>query len=231
MDRVSAALDCAFDSWSPGIGDPSAIGWLTVLVYAFAAWRAAVARRALADAPFEAGWTERAFWSVAALLLAFLCVNKQLDLQSLVTAIGRCDAKQAGWYDVRRVYQREFILALAAVAAGAALLGAIGLRRALGRNAVALVGFGLLAGFVMVRAVGFHHFEAALSRELMGISANGAMELGALALVVLGAGRVIGAARADEAAVKRAERRAERSATRSRRQAQRDAFEGRGRGR
>ena len=38
----------------------------------------------------------------AALLLAALCVNKQFDLQSLFTAIGREISHQGGWYERRR---------------------------------------------------------------------------------------------------------------------------------
>ncbi len=39
-------------------------------------------------------------------------MNKQLDLQSMLTAAGRCLSQLQGWYDERRVFQRDFIIGL-----------------------------------------------------------------------------------------------------------------------
>jgi len=53
-------------------------------------------------------------WALLALLMAFLAINKELDLQSAFTVAGRCLAKAQGWYEERRDFQRHFIFALIA---------------------------------------------------------------------------------------------------------------------
>ena len=66
--------------WKPGIGDPTVYGWLAAAAYALGAllcWRAS--RRAPAR--------ERKFWLIAMALLAFLAINKQLDLQTLFAGV------------------------------------------------------------------------------------------------------------------------------------------------
>ena len=74
--------------WRPGIGDPTFMGWLTVAAYAIAAFTALLAARRAGRAP---GTTRgsRGMWLLVAAFMALLCLNKQLDLQSLLTDIGR----------------------------------------------------------------------------------------------------------------------------------------------
>ncbi len=177
---MQAILDCAAASWQPGIGDPSVMGWVTVAVYAAAALLAAlVARRA--PFPARSRGRERTFWILAALVLAFLAVNKELDLQSALTALGRCDARLQGWYDARRAVQESFIWGLI-VAAAAVLLGLlVWLRRTWSRTALPLFGLVFVAGFVLVRAVGFHHMDRLIdTRVILGdlpLRANWLLEL------------------------------------------------------
>jgi hypothetical protein len=45
--------------------------------------------------------------------MAFLAANKQLDLQSLMTAADRGMTKAEGWYERRRPIQAIFIIAMA----------------------------------------------------------------------------------------------------------------------
>ena len=52
------------------------------------------------------------FWLTLALLLLFLGINKQLDLQTLLNDIGRRKARAEGWYGNRRYYQTMFIAAV-----------------------------------------------------------------------------------------------------------------------
>ena len=72
--------------WRPGIGDPTFLGWVTVAAYFAAAlacgraWR--LDRRARLAGDRSSSPT---FWLILSLLLAFLGINKQLDLQSLLT--------------------------------------------------------------------------------------------------------------------------------------------------
>ena len=65
------------------------------------------------------------FWRIAAILLVLSAINEPLDLQTLLTSIGRAGAHQAGWYGERRVVQYVFVLTLA----GAGLMAALAMLR------------------------------------------------------------------------------------------------------
>jgi hypothetical protein len=185
-DSLRLALDCAAAQWAFRIGDPHPLGWTATLGAALAALAAAgVARRA----PFPAAsrTRERAFWCLLALALALYALNKQLDLQTFVTATGRCMARAQGWYAERRGVQRDFVLALLAAAGLAGLLLLLWLRGTLARSGPALAGLVLLGGFVAVRAASIHHMDVALRAEVFSIRLWRLWELGAIALVLFAA--------------------------------------------
>ncbi|BAQ71658.1 isopropylmalate isomerase large subunit (plasmid) [Rhodovulum sulfidophilum] len=168
---------CVFGTWQPGIGDPTWQGWTTVAVYlAVAALALRAACRAVFPAP--SARRERIFWSLVALVLLGLAINKQLDLQSALTATGRCLARLQGWYGQRRAVQTEFIAAIGTLS----LLSLIGLlwllRGTLRRSAPAIVGLCFVSGFVLIRAAGFHHFDHLLGMPtLLSVRANMVLEL------------------------------------------------------
>jgi hypothetical protein len=56
--------------------------------------------------------TARGLWLTLVPLLGFLAINKQLDLQTALTATGRCMAQAEGWYDNRALVQIGFIAGL-----------------------------------------------------------------------------------------------------------------------
>lgn len=163
--------------WRPEIGDPSPMGWFTVFAYAAAAllaWRVGTLRR------------DR-IWRGGALLLAALCVNKQFDLQSLFTDIGRELSHRGGWYERRRDFQKGFVLA---VVAGAGLLGSWFLwrfRAFLAGHKLLAAGLLFLLTFIVVRAISFHHFDLFLKFRIAGAKMNWVLELGGIALVAVAA--------------------------------------------
>lgn len=53
---------------------------------------------------------------IAAILLVLSAIDEPLDLQTLLTSIGRAGAHHAGWYGERRVVQYVFVLTLAGAA-------------------------------------------------------------------------------------------------------------------
>ena len=164
--------------WQPGIGDPTVYGWATVAAYALGAaccWSAAQ------RAPVR----EKRFWQGIAIVMAFLCVNKQLDLQTLLTDFGRAQAKAQGWYENRRQFQVGFIVILS-LAALAGLL--ILLTRSLRGSAPmrgALGGIVLLVLFVLVRASSFTKVDWLLSQRVGSLRANHLMEFGGIAVVTI----------------------------------------------
>lgn len=184
MEQIGTTLSCAFSRWSPGLGDNHVMGWVTVAVYLAAA--IASARAALALDP-GAEPRERRFWWIAFSILLFLALNKQLDLQSLLTMIARCHASLAGWYDDRRAVQRIFILAVAG--GGVLVLGLLGLllRGILGRVWPALLGLGFVCGFVIIRAASFHHMDGLIGSSAWGMKVNWLLEVpGPLLVLVVG---------------------------------------------
>lgn len=181
---MTALLDCIVGSWSPGLGDRHAMGWITVGVYLLAATTAA---RAAVRGRFPAAsrGRERTFWLLAAAVLVVLAVNKQLDLQSLLTAAARCHAQANGWYDNRRSLQVAFILGIAAAGLLALVALAWLLRGTLRRTGAALLGLAFVAVFVLIRAAGFHHVDLLIDREVGGVRLNWVLELAGPALVVI----------------------------------------------
>ncbi len=176
--------------WRPGIGDPTVMGWVTVAAYFLAA--SGCARAAWREPPLDGTPRPRpaAFWIVLTALMIALGINKQLDLQTLVTVIGRRVFRAQGLYQVRRVYQMAFILAVALICTGLLALFLWVSRRNLRRRALALVGIMFVFAFVVIRASSFHHVDVFLGARLGGMRWNGILELGGIACVGLGAFRI-----------------------------------------
>jgi hypothetical protein len=169
--------------WHLGIGDPTPLGWITVGAYAAAAllcwWRHARVRGQGGDAS--------RFWFWLAVMLALLGLNKELDLQSAFTAVGRWLALAQGWYPQRHLLQVVFIGVL--ILAGALWLG--GMKRmawppSAGRS-LALIGLVSLVVFVLARAASFHHVDLLLGSTALGLRWNVILELGGVSCVALGA--------------------------------------------
>ena len=164
------------DKWRAGIGDPTIMGWLTVLAYfatACLAWKASRGNF----------WRARirAFWIGAALLLVFLGVNKQLDLQTAFTFMAKDFAKATGWYEDRRMVQGLFV-------AGMALGGLAGMgglywfyKDEWRRLWPALIGLSFLLTFIVIRAASFHHMDQFLNLRAAGLKMNWLLELGGIA--------------------------------------------------
>lgn len=168
-------------TWSPGLGDPSIGGWLTVLLYAATAASIWMLLRRI---DFARQDRERWVWQLLLMALIALGINKQLDLQSALTELGRIVAQREGWYESRRQTQLAFI-------AGAGILGltfmatlillAWGSHRA---TLSALIGGFALLLFVMIRAASFHQVDRLLSANFAGLRYNWIIEMGGLTWIL-----------------------------------------------
>lgn len=159
------------------------MGWVTVVCYALTA---ALCFRVQAKVTVGIS-AMRLFWIALTVLMVFLAINKQLDLQSFATAVARCTAKLQGWYQERRLFQYRVILGLAA---GAVFIGLFFLwfvRKDLKRNMLALLGLTIVLAFVLIRAVSIHHFDAILNIRFISIRMNWILELSGLVLISLNA--------------------------------------------
>jgi hypothetical protein len=176
--------------WRPQIGDPSFMGWLTVAAYAAAAALCFIAANRF-PVTADAGETRRRrrMWLGIGVLMSFLCINKQLDLQSLFTDVGRVLATREGWYDQRRTVQRLFVIAVAAAGATTFMIMAWKIRLVLRESIILLLGLTSLITFIVIRAASFHHFDVFIGSELLGIRVNWILELGGIALVALSAAK------------------------------------------
>lgn len=167
--------------WHPGIGDPNATGWITVVAYAGAMLLCYLCQRKSPPGP------ARQFWMGMTCIMAALGVNKQLDLQTWLTEVGRDLALTYGWYAKRRVVQAFFIGALLVgglVARSWLLQRLTGLDVYARRAASGLVVLGV---FVLVRAASFHHVDALLGFAIENVRLNVVLELGGIAIIAYAA--------------------------------------------
>lgn len=178
------------------IGDPTALGWLTVIAYAGAALLCfrcyrltlppAVPSNRRPHTPLR-----RVFWLATTLMLLALGINKQLDLQVLVTASARALAKEEGWYQWRRPAQYAFVVFVATIG-GVGLTTALWVFRKAGAWVqLAQLGVIILCTFVVVRAASFHHVDELLGTMIWIFSLNHVLELCGIGLISVAA---IGAA-------------------------------------
>ncbi len=168
--------------WRPGIGDPTIVAWVAVFAYGLAAWLAwqECGHR-------ERGTREAHLWLGVAVLMGLLCLNKQFDLQTLFTEIGREVSRSGGWYQQRRVIQLIFVVF---VIAGATAFGIWFSRRYhtfFLTHRYLWLGLLFLLTFIVVRAVSFHHIDEFLNTDLLGFRANWILELGAISLIIFAA--------------------------------------------
>jgi hypothetical protein len=164
------------------------MGWITVAAYGAAAVLCLIAALHRTDVTASGEMRrQRRMWLGIAALMLFLCINKQLDLQSLFTDVGRVLATREGWYDQRRIVQRWFVMAVAAAGAITLVLMAWKLRSILRERIVLLVGLTSLITFIVIRAASFHHVDVFLGSRLIGLRMNWILELGGITLVALDA--------------------------------------------
>ena len=184
--------------WHPGIGDPTVMGWVTVVAYALATYFSFVALRAsrlgahklAAIAPEEAQNQQRLsqLWSLVTLAMLLLGINKQLDLQSLFTQVMRDMAHAQGWYNDRRTLQVAFIFVIMAVGAVGTVVLAYVMRKVALRVPGAIAGLGLIVSFVVIRAASFHNVDILLSKGGY-LKLNWVFELGGISLIIASAYR------------------------------------------
>ncbi|MEQ8850300.1 MAG: hypothetical protein RIB32_00795 [Phycisphaerales bacterium] len=187
--------------WQPRFRDESLVEWLIVMCYFATAILCVRARRVVRfglDRSFEfRGYDRRGadrsgayvacarFWGLLFALFIFLGINKRLDLQSALTHLARDLSRDMGWYDERRLIQ----FALVAIIAGCGIAGFGVLlwlaRRIMPRLVLAFFGTVLLAVFLLSKASSYHHLDAVLHFEIMGVRVYQPLELAGIVCVAL----------------------------------------------
>jgi hypothetical protein len=169
-------------TWRPTIGDPTLIGWLTVGAYFLSSILCiSVVLSGLRRGEFNGAWL------AITLLLFMLGFNKQLDLQSLLTEVGKISAETMGWYPYRRSVQLIVITLIVL----ASMKGISRLYRY--RHEEPSLPLSVVAGvcyiltFICIRALSFHHFDHFIGSSILGLKWNWILELGGLFLISWGA--------------------------------------------
>jgi drug/metabolite transporter (DMT)-like permease len=175
--------------WSPGIGDPTFLGWLTVFAYAFATWLCYRLRNRFSANADAIRRKERQFWTLMTGILLFLCINKQLDLQTAMTEFLRSCAKAEGWYDIRFKFQLAFIIGmLLCFPIGVAVILYVA-RRLPRATKLAGAGLAFIGVYVLIRASSFHHMDRLINARILNFKLNWFFELGGIAVVLVGVRR------------------------------------------
>jgi uncharacterized membrane protein len=165
-------------NWTPGIGDPTIGGWVTVVLYALAAASCWITGRGV-------GSREKRIWWIFVILFVVLGLNKQLDLQSALTEAGRVLAANQGWYARRKIVQLDFVIAVAICGLIAVVTLLIWARKAPLPTWLALTGVTLVIGFVLIRAASFHHIDRFIHMRILGLRWNWVLEMGGISMVLV----------------------------------------------
>lgn len=168
------------------------MGWLTVAAYAIGAglatW-AALASKSGRGRDQKSEKRSRRVWLAVAGLMMCLCINKQLDLQSLLTEIGRIMARHEGWYEERRRFQGWFVLGVILGSAGGTCWFVWRFQEFWRQHKLLTAGLMFLLTFIVVRAISFHHVDMFIQTRVFGFKMNWAFELLGIFLISLAAMR------------------------------------------
>jgi hypothetical protein len=165
-------------NWTPGIGDPTVGGWITVLLYfltVISCWRTGR----------NSKLSDRKIWYAISISFFILGINKQLDLQSALTEFGRVLAFEEGWYGQRETVQLYFIIGVALFCGWAVITLLVWARRSPLPTWLALVGTTLVIGYVLIRAASFHHIDRFIGSTVLGFRWNWLLEMGGISVVLL----------------------------------------------
>ena len=160
------------------------MGWFTVFAYFAAAALCLVTWRAIRRHIRQPERGRQAVaWGAMTLLMIALGVNKELDLQSWFTAIGRAIANERGWMAQHRAIQFDFMVVLTAAAVVALVAAAWFVRRRRREYWLLLAGVTFTMTFIVLRAASFHHFDVVLRSHVAGVKVNWALELTGIAVI------------------------------------------------
>jgi hypothetical protein len=172
-------------TWRLGVGDPTLAGWVTVAGYAITLALSCRVARSPRPAGTPLQTSHILFWWITSALLLLLGLNKQLDLQTLLTDIFRIIARADGWYEDRRDIQRLFIGIISSASVVFMLGFTFLIRQTVRRDGPALLGISFLVFFVLLRASSFHHLDPFISLNTCGFQYYKLLELIGLAGIAL----------------------------------------------
>ena len=160
--------------------DRTAFAWVVVVFY-FVGAAAALWAANSADS------RERRFWLATGILLILLGLNKELDLQNLLTHSVRAAVRELGLYEQRRLMQGAFLLLLTVAGLVAAFVLGVWLHRSSKPAKAAAAGLVLLFAFVVMRAASFHHIDHWVTIDVAGLRSGWWLEIAGIAVIGISA--------------------------------------------
>jgi hypothetical protein len=174
-------------SWRPGIGDPTIVGWIITVLYLLAClscWKTS-------GLFLRRDWrsqSDTCFWIAISVAFFVLGLNKQLDLQSALTELGRIVALTAGWYEQRRTVQVYFVVAVAILCMATTMALFFWNRNANSQVRLAIGGCTSVLGYDLIRAASFHHVDNFIDAHIFGFTWNWMLEMSGIVVVLLASG-------------------------------------------
>lgn len=177
--------DVPYQPWELSFGDATVIGWSITLAYFACVWivlRAAARAHALRGRVIDGALIGEGIvrlWCLVALILFFLGVNKELDLQRLFLEIARDVAREGGWYEDRKPLQIAALVVVISVSISIAGWMLWVLRRHARAIWPAVAGVVILGAFIGLRTSSHHGMDALMkagpiplrdSMEFMGMA-------------------------------------------------------------
>lgn len=174
-------LNSSQNAWSITVGDPTMIGWITVLVYFAATARCLL--KAFSSKQFGGNYQ---FWLYLAVFLLFLGVNKQLDLQTWFEQTMKALAEQHGWYQHRALLQKVFIAFLGLGMLTILISFRLYLANTWRNYKLTWIGIVLLCLFILVRAAAFNRLDLLINHDILGLNVTEVLEVVSILLIILG---------------------------------------------
>jgi hypothetical protein len=176
-------------TWRPGIGDPYPLAWMIVaLHFAAGCFCIAAVRQKQIDSESCLDLRSKSFWIAVAVFMFCMCLNKQLDLQTLLDQVSDSLTKREGWREQRRTIEVVFVIACAVVSLVAAIATYYVARVRWRQHHLAYVGIVLLLTFIVMRAATFHRVAVPLTKlSFVRLWMSNGLEIGGSTLVAIGA--------------------------------------------
>ncbi len=168
--------------WYPTIGDPTFMGWFTVVAYFITA---CFSFRVFSIGKFgRVPEKQKRLWLLITLLLFLLCINKQLDLQTFFTTTAKYYFLKYDIYSDRRLFQELFILTIFMIG----IFTCVGLfleyQKVIKNHYLAIFGLVFLVVFILIRASSFHGVDIFIQMNFLGLRMNWILELTGIFLIL-----------------------------------------------
>ncbi len=177
-------LQCFTNVWSPRIGDPNLLAWIITFCYFLAVILTYAALKRVGN-NYSDVTKARVFWLGLLMLMVFLGLNKQLDLQSFLTAALKCQALLEGWYEQRREIQLIFVITMAVGFAAFLAFVVRYFRENLRKDWLAVIGIVFILGFILIHLSYFNSIDMPAVNSFYEAGLNGPLELAGIFFICL----------------------------------------------